>query len=99
MIVYLVGGILFAALISVPAWLLLARAIPQGPPSLLKAWGIGFAIKMVLAGLGIWAVIRVLEIPLQPFVWAFLSGYVLALILEIWWATRRIRRVYSEQKS
>ncbi len=99
MIFSLMGGILFAAFISVPAWTLLARAIPQGPPSLLKAWGIGFAVKMVLGGFGLWAVIRILRFPLQPFVWAFLLGYVLALALEIWWATRRIRRVYSQQRS
>jgi len=95
----LAGGILFAALISLPAWMLLARAIPHGPPSLLKAWGIGFGVKILLGMAGIWAVIRLVEIPLRPFLWALLISYVVLLAAEILWATRRIRRLYSKPTS
>jgi hypothetical protein len=95
----LVGGILFAALMSLPAWVLLARAIPHGPPSLLKAWGIGFGIKILLGMAGIWAVIRLVEVPLRPFLWALLISYMVLLAVEILWATRRIRRLYSNRTS
>lgn len=98
MILLVAGGALFAALISVPAWMLLAHAIPKGPPSLLKAWGLGFGIKALLGGGGIWAVVRVVEIPLRPFLWALLVVYVLALAAEIWWATRRIHHFYSDRE-
>ncbi len=99
MIVPLAGGILFAAFISLPAWVLLARAIPQGPSSLLKAWGIGFGVKILLGMAGIWAVIRLVEIPLRPFLWALLISYVVLLAIEILWATRRIHRLYSKPTS
>jgi hypothetical protein len=95
----LAGGILFAALISLPAWVLLARAIPHGPPSLLKAWGIGFGIKILLGMAGIWAVIRLVEVPLRPFLWALLISYMVLLAVEILWATRRIRRLYPKRTS
>jgi hypothetical protein len=99
MILPVLGGILFAIIISLPAWLLLARAIPQGPPSLLKAWGIGFGVKMLLGIAGIWAVIRLIEMPFRPFLWSLLISYMIVLVFEILWATRRIRRIYSKRTS
>lgn len=97
MILPIFGGALFAIVISLPAWVLLARAIPQEPPSLLKAWGIGFGVKILLGMAGIWAVIRLVEIPFRPFLWALLISYMIVLVLEILWATHRIRRIYTKR--
>ena len=92
------GGILFAVLISLPAWLLLARAISKGPIPLLKAWGIGFGIKMLLGIGGIWGLARFTTVPLKPFLWAFLISYMVVLIVEIGWAVRQIHRIYPDKK-
>ncbi len=89
------AGAFCAVLISVPAWVLMAYAIPKGAPSLLKAWGLGFGIKIVLGGAGIWAIVRIADIPVRPFLWTLLIVYMLALAAEIWWAVRRIHRIYS----
>jgi hypothetical protein len=93
------AGAFCAVLISLPAWVLMAHAIPKGAPSLLKAWGLGFGIKILLGGAGIWAIVRVADIPVRPFLWTLLIVYMLALAAEIWWAVRRIRRIYSSREN
>lgn len=93
------GGILFAVIISLPAWILLARAISKGPIPLLKAWGIGFAIKMLLGVGGIWALARFTTIPLKPFLWTFLISYMVVLVVEIGWAVRQIHHIYPDKKN
>ena len=93
------GGILFAIIISLPAWLLLARAISKGPIPLLKAWGIGFGIKMLLGVGGIWLTARLTTIPLKAFLLAFLVCYMVVLIVEIGWAVRQIHRIYPDKKN
>ena len=93
------AGVFCAVLISLPAWLLMAHAIPKDAPSVLKAWGLGFGIKVLLGGAGIWAVVRVVDIPVRPFLWALLAGYMVFLAAEIWWATRRIRHFYSARET
>ncbi len=93
------GGILFAVIISLPAWLLLARAISKGPIPLLKAWGIGFGIKMLLGVGGIWGLARFSTIPLKSFLLAFLVSYMVVLVVEIGWAVRQIHRIYPDKKN
>ena len=95
MILPVAAGTLLAIVISLPAWVLMGRAIPKGPQSLLKAWGLGFGIKVFLGGIGIWVLVSVAAIPARPFLLALLIVYMLVLVAEIWWAVRRIQRVYS----
>ena len=90
-----VTGALLALVISLPAWVLMARAIPKGPQSLLKAWGLGFGIKVLLGGVGIWVLVSIARIEPRPFLLALLIVYMLVLAAEIWWAVRRIQRIYS----
>ena len=97
MMLVVLGGILFAVLISLPAWLLLARAISKGPIPLLKAWGIGFGIKMLLGVGGIWGLARFSAIPLKPLLFAFLISYMVVLGVEIGWAVRQIHRIYPDK--
>ena len=93
------SGILFAVIISLPAWLLFARAISKGPIPLLKAWGIGFGIKMLLGVGGIWGLARFTAIPLKPFIWAFLISYIVVLVVEIGWTVRQIHRIYPDKNN
>ncbi len=99
MMLAVLSGILFAVLISLPAWLFFARAISKGPIPLLKAWGIGFGIKMLLGVGGIWGLARLSTIPLKPFIWAFLISYMVVLFVEIGWTVRQIHRIYPDKKN
>ena len=55
----------------------------RGAEGLLKRFVITFIIKLFIAGIGFWLVIKQFKIPYEPIVYGFLVGYFISLFVEI----------------
>lgn len=83
-----VGGLALGPLGLVILW----PACSHGPLALMKRFVISVLAKLILAGAGLWAAIKLLAVPPIPLVFGFFGGYVVSLAVEIIPCIMKVRK-------
>ncbi|RJP82703.1 MAG: hypothetical protein C4524_00360 [Candidatus Zixiibacteriota bacterium] len=72
--------------------LILWPACSRGASALLQRFVATVLIKLVLAGIGLWVGLRILDMTPYPLVFGFFAGYFVSLIVEILLCLQRVRK-------